>query len=183
MTVDADHGFALSVYVSALCSMFQQVDQVASDTDAGPGWSQIVDLNRCPSYGLGWLAQFVGVSLDPSLSDTAQRERIRNTDGWKRGTPNAIISAFQQYLTGTKHVTLRERAGGNAWHVIVVTKTSETPDAPKALAAGLAQKPGGLVLTHNVVPGQDYQGVLDDNATYADLLANFATYEDVIYNS
>lgn len=125
---DEQNGWALSEFVSALGTMFQQVDTLVSDTDAGPGWSQVMDVNRVPSYGLSWLAQFVGVTVDPTIGDSAQRTRIKSTDGFKRGTPGAMIAAAQSFLTGGKTVILRER-NGSPWLITVVTRTVETPIA------------------------------------------------------
>jgi hypothetical protein len=172
---DGDQDFALSEYVSAMGDMFQQVDTLASATNAGPGWSQIMDINRCPSYGLGWLAQFVGVTLDPALDDASQRSRIRSTDGWNRGSPNAMIAAAQQYLTGTKYVILRER-NGSPYHITVVTKLSETPNSLAVLNALLAQKPAGLTLTLAVEAGQDYETLFEAFADYGDVFAAYPNY-------
>ena len=56
----------LARYVGVLGSMFQEIDDYASD---GPndeaGYSVLVDLNRAPSKALPLLAQFVGVDVEP----------------------------------------------------------------------------------------------------------------------
>jgi hypothetical protein len=58
----------------------------------------------------------------------------------------------------------------------VLTIDSETPDPAMTERALLSQKPGGIVLTYHVGPGQDYQLVKDTSATYADAKATYSTY-------
>jgi hypothetical protein len=186
---DASNNYALAWYCAAIGTMLQEVEDYARDTTVdgvdAPGWSGLLDVNRAPSKGLGYLAQFVGVTLLPGLSDAAQRDRIRQTDGWNRGTPAAIRGAAQQYLTGAKTVVLRERdvaasASDPAYGLSVITYTSQTPDSAKVLAAIQAQKPAGIILRYVVRTGQDYQSIYTNRATYGALYSAYATYEGVI---
>jgi hypothetical protein len=61
--VDDQVEWSLAKFSGAFGEMFQAVEDVARDTPEGPGWSAVVDITRCPSGWLGWLAQFVGVSV------------------------------------------------------------------------------------------------------------------------
>ena len=79
----------LRIFTQALAKMFEEVDTYVRDTDAGPGWSMLLDVDRIPNKGLAWLAQFVGVTLNDQLDDATQRQRIRETDGFRRGSPDA----------------------------------------------------------------------------------------------
>src|SRR6266545_2761555 len=98
----------LGIYIEALTRPLEEIDSLARDTTNGdPGWSIIVDLDRAPSSGLSWLAQFVGVVFKSGLTDAEQREWILAQAGQKRGTVNALIAATQLHLTGTKQVILR----------------------------------------------------------------------------
>jgi threonine dehydrogenase-like Zn-dependent dehydrogenase len=142
--------------------MFQPVADVARDTPAGPGWSAVLDLGRCPDAWLPWLAQFVGVTVIAGSTPNAMRERIASTDGFKRGTPEAIRGAAQATLTGNRTVTFRERDANSPdppYTLEVVTLTGETPNPAATRAAIVAQKPGGIVLNYRTVEGQDWQAV------------------------
>jgi hypothetical protein len=160
--LDGQTGWHLAHFAGALGEMFQPVADVARDTPEGPGWSAVLDLERCPDEWLPWLAQFVGVVVLAGSSADHMRERIAGTDGFNRGTPESIRVAAQATLTGSRHVTLRERDSNAAdppYTLEVVTLTGETPDPAATRAAILAQKPGGIVLIYRTVAGQDWQAV------------------------
>jgi len=69
-----------------------------------PGWSQIMDVNRCPVYALPWLAQLFGVTLvaDSTLSSSAQRTAwqtaIKERSAFDRGTLAFILSKLVSYI-------------------------------------------------------------------------------------
>jgi hypothetical protein len=179
---DANQGYALAYFCDAIGRMIQPVDDLAGDTPAGPGWSQAMDIDRAPADGLAWLAQFVGVSLLAGLSDTAQRDRIRSTDGMKRGSIGAFIGAARQHLTGAQSVIIRERDAAAcpsepAYGVTVITFTAETPDPAQTLADLLAQKPAGLVLNYQVEDGQDFQQLATDYVTFGDVRTAYSTFD------
>lgn len=179
---DADLGYPLRTYCHALGAMFEEISWYATETDDMPGWARLADVDTTPSKALGWLAQFVGVTLDPALDDDAQRDRIRMTDGFKRGTVGALVGAAQQYLTGQKTVIVRER-DGDAYTLTVVTYTAETPDSGLVAAALLAQKPAGLILNYLTETGQDWATLVANSATWADVVAAYSTWEDVVENT
>jgi hypothetical protein len=176
---DEKYNYALAKFLAAFGVMFQDIDDLVAETDDGPPWSVALDLDRIPSVGLGWLAQFIGVSLDPRLSDADQRIRIKTTDGFNRGTPAALKGAAAGYLTGNKTVVFRERFP-DAYSLTVVTYTSETPDSAKVLSALLDQKPAGLKLTYSVLAGQDYQSLYTNHATYSNVKTTYATYQGIV---
>lgn len=174
--LDEQNGWALAYYFGAFGAMVQDIEDIARDSELGPGWSAIMDLSRAPDYGLPWLGQFVGVRFDAAVTPAEQRLRISDTPGWRRGSVPSLVGAMQQYLTGPKRVLLHERAG-SAYHFNVVTYTAETPDAAMVELGLLSQKPAGLTYTYSVYDGQDYQQLLDENPTYQDVFTNFATYD------
>lgn len=171
---------SLEVFLGAIGAMFEEgwvlARDIVVDGQRVPGWSIVVDLNRTPNKALGWLAQFVGVTLDPALDDANQRTRIRETDGWKRGSPGAFMTAAKLYLTGQKTVVLRER-WTSAYRILVITRTYETPDRDKVLSSLISQKPAGLILDYWVVNGRTYLEVRDENASYAAAKAKYGTYD------
>lgn len=186
---DASQGWPLANYVNGFSEMFQVVDDYGRDQliagNYAPGWSQMLDLNRCPTEALGWLAQFVGVTLQQGLTDAQQRARIAAVGGWSRGTVASIVAAAQQYLTGTKTVVVRERDPGvvpanPAYGLTVITRTAETPSSAAVLAAILSQKPAGIILNYQTLTGTDYQGLLDLYATYQVIFTTYTTYEGVL---
>lgn len=144
---DEANGWALAHVCNAIGEMRQRAMDLFEDRDGFPGWSQLFDVERCPGYALPFLAQVAGTKVTVGASEEQQRDEVRRRAGQARGRPASLISAVQATLTGDKTVRLVERAGGSAWQVVVVTRTSETPDSAATLAAALSQKPGGIVLT------------------------------------
>ena len=57
-----------------------------------PGWSQVLDINRCPSYALPWLGQFIGVDLTktPDLTYEQSVQKILSRPSFGRGTVSAL---------------------------------------------------------------------------------------------
>lgn len=185
---DADHGYALLHYCEAIGRTLEQVDRYVRDDEALglPGWGILLDVDNAPAEALPWLAQFVGVQLVAGHTTEQTRLRIRETDGFARGTPAAIRGAARQYLTGTKTAEVRERYDADnpgvdsPYHLSVFTYPDETPDPAAVVRALLEQKPAGIVLKHLVVTSvSSYQGVSVYHDDYADLLASFATYGDM----
>lgn len=165
--------------------MIQDVSDVAHDTDEHVGWGLYMDVDQAPLIALPWLAQLVGVRLPPPLSSedqatytTRMRARVKATDGFNRGSVSAMRAAGQQHLTGRQVIYLRER-DTSPYHLTVVTYTGETPDEAALLAALLEQKPGGLVLDLNVVPGQDYTLLRDNYTDYQDVKDTYSDYDAV----
>lgn len=174
--LDASVGWALAYYCGALGGMFQDVEDLARDTPEGPGWSAVLDLDRCPDDWLPWLAQFVGVTIAPGSTPAQMRAAIDALLGFQRGTPAAIRASTAATLTGSKVVVLQERFGGDAYALAVYTLTAQTPDQAASRAAILAQKPGGIVLTYAVGNADTYQAINTAYATYAAVKAAFPDY-------
>jgi hypothetical protein len=58
------------------------------------GWSQILDINRCPSYALPWLAQFIGSGIPQNTTLTYQQmiQKMQARSGFQRATVSSIIA-------------------------------------------------------------------------------------------
>jgi hypothetical protein len=167
----------------ALCdgiyAMFQQVEELTAERDDGlHGWANMVDINKCPSQYLPWLAQFVGAEVKLGLSDADQRAYIMSLPGFNRGRPATIISAVKATLTGTKFVDLQERTP-TAWRYAAVTKPSETPDPAAVLTALQSQKVGPDQFVHLLIEHATYGWLAGEYDTYADVAATYATYADL----
>lgn len=176
---DANQDYALARWSQAIGAMFQPVENLVRDTDDGPGWSILLDVARVPESALPYLAQFVGVTLDASLSDSEKRQQIRDEVGQARGSVAGMRAAALPYLTGSQSMIFFERDTSPA-HLTVVTRTSETPDAAAVLAALTSKKPAGIVLAHNTVAGQTWADLIANYATWGDVIVAFPTWADVI---
>lgn len=175
---ESENDFALQKFIRALGRMFQEVEDYGRDTEDGPGWSGVLDVNRAPTKALAWLAQFVGVTVDPNLSDAEQRARLLSTDGWRRGSSASLIGAASLYLTGNKTVIFRER-DGDPYRLRVVTYADETPVPSKVEAALNAQKPAGIVLDYRVQLGQDFDQLLTHHPTFANVYSSYITFQGI----
>ncbi len=125
---DKDESRILLRWLSGIGEMLQTVDsiggpQVLADGSVAPGWTQVLDVNRCPTEILPWLGQFVGARFAPTLRDDEQRYLIENSPGWARGTPAAILAAANRFLLPGYAATLLER-DTSPYHL-----TIEIPDA------------------------------------------------------
>ena len=190
--LDPLYAWSLLILCNAIGVPYQLVEDLVRDTPEGPGWSAIMDADRCPPDALPWLAQFAGVRIPPGMTDVdAQRAWVKSTDGFNRGTPSALIGAAKSTLTGAQRLIFRERDGAAqgdpsspdyAYHLTVYSYATETPDATATLNALLAQKPGGIVLHYHAATMQDYQNVKTTNASYAVVKSTFKDYAALAMN-
>jgi hypothetical protein len=185
---DPENQWALLILCNAIGAMYQLIEDLVRDTPEGPGWSLLLDLNRCPPEALPWLGQFAGVRTLPGSSEADMRARIASTDGFRRGTRDALIGAARATLTGAQTVVFRERDGASqgdpsspnfAYYLTVTTYTDQTPDPTATLRALLAQKPGGIVLAYRTAAGQSYAQLNTNHPDYAAVKAAYPTYADV----
>lgn len=179
---DAALNWPLLTYVGALGDKLMQDinDLVVDQPDGTPGWAILLSPATCPLYALPWLGQLVGVSVDTSLAEVFQRNQIANVGGWYRGSPNSMVNASKPFLSGTKFVQLVERYGGNAYELLYITHTSETPTDPTAMrAAVVAQKPAGINITFASYVGATWADIKAGYATWQAVKNNFAFWNDV----
>jgi hypothetical protein len=153
---DSQNGFPLLLWLNGMCSQLQVIDNLCRDMGENPGWSIIMDVNRCPTYALPWLAQFVGTRFNSYQvqTDAQMRAAIANPAGWGRGTVAAIEAAALPLLNPGGYVRVDERTT-DAYHFTVE-------------AFGL--------------PGYTYEQLDAKFPTYAQLDAAFATYNDFTQN-
>lgn len=149
---DKDNGGAWATYVTAIGVMFDRFEFVR-DTPQTVGYGSLLDVDRAAVESLGWLGMFSGVVTNTALPDGDQREQVDATEGFHRGTLDAITRAAQRHLTGSRRVTIFERNGGDAYAVRVITYSSETPDPVQTVRDIVAAKPVGLIFTIDLLPG------------------------------
>jgi hypothetical protein len=177
---DQFNNYHLAIYVGALGDAFQPVEDLAGDGLGGEmGWSVLVDIDRIPNAGIPYLGQYVGSIVDAKDTYPVQRQKVKDLESWKRGSPAAMTAAVQKVLTGAKRVRITERDTGSAWHQNVQTYTAETPDTAAVLAAIASQKPGGQIITHTLVPGQTYNDLNAHYLNYNAVKAAYANYTAV----
>ena len=180
---DPQNGYALAAYCGAIGTMFNPVRTLARADDMGnPGWSILLDINRCPTAYLPWLGQFVGVPVDSALTDAQQRSQIQNETGMSRGSVPTIISTAQKYLTGSQTVVVLERTP-TPYSYTVITYTSETSNPTVVQNALTLAKPGGLKLTYLTVSGQVWAQLVANYATWAAVITAFPNWADVVNNT
>jgi len=180
-SAEADYDYPLMKFINTISLPYEEIEDLARDTSGTePGWSVLLDIDRVPANAFGYLGQFIGVQLSPGLTNDQQRNRIRNTAGWTRGTVSAIVGAAQQRLTGSKTVILRERTQSSAYKLEVYTYSNETPNAEITEADIMAQKPAGLLLTYTAISPNSYDALDTSYASYNELNAAFPTYNDIL---
>lgn len=115
--------------------------------------SSLGDPLQADSGWLPWLAQLVGATLDPTASDTEQRDTILfATSGWRAGTAAAMADAARSALIGSRYAAvLPATAGaspGTPWDITIVTRATETPNPSAVIGAILRKgvKPAGVTL-------------------------------------
>jgi len=177
---DAEHGWALAIYCAASARMLDEVAALSRDTDDGrPGWTDVLDPDRAPEGWLPWLGAFVGVDIPDWLDEGAKRLRVRETAGFRRGSPEAIRGAARQLLTGQRRVYLTERHG-SPYRYSVSTFASETPDAEAVERALVEQKPAGLVMAYFVITGGDFDTLTATHTDFDEVSSIFDTFDDVL---
>lgn len=150
---DEETDWHLLRFLNALGVQLQVTEDIVRDTDEGPGWSALLDIDRVPAWAIPWLAQFVGVVVDVNLAEADQRLQVKAASAMKRGTRQAFIDAVKTYLTGEKRVELYER-DGSPYRFRIRTYLDESPT-------------------------YSYDRLKATYATYADLRAAHPTYTDI----
>jgi hypothetical protein len=111
---DEDKDMLLLKWIAGIGQMIQAVDTISGDQflpdgSVSPGWSQVLDIERCPTEALPWLGQFVGARMPPSLRDDQMRYTIENSPAWARGTVGAIEAAANLNLISGFSISIAER--------------------------------------------------------------------------
>lgn len=151
---DTANGWPFLSWLEGPGSILQTIDDLARDDDLGnPGWSSLLDVTRCPTYALPWLAQFVGVRFSSSqLTDAQQRAAITAEQGFQRGTVAAIEAAGNALLSSGSVMVLER-----------------TPD-PYSLTVEVPTS--GLT-------GGTWGALVAEFATWTTVISDFSTWADV----
>lgn len=176
---DEELGWPLLIYWGSLAARWQEIEDLVRESRLGPGFSQILNIERIPAKGLPWVAQFNGVSFLPGMNEAEQRARATSTDGRKRGTVRALMAAAQRHLTGERVVVLQERYEGSAKRLGVVTYRRETPTPELTRQDIEEQLPWWIRLIYGVEEGWDYFTLRVEQPTYAAVRERYASYRNI----
>lgn len=181
---DESNGWALRHFINAWTESMVLIDSYVRDTDAGPGYSSVMEPETAPALFLDWLAQFVGKSFDGPVEDTVKRLQIRSMAGLRRGSIPAMVAAIRATLTDPVNgaVYLFERVGGDAYALSIATNTAQTPDPVATRAAAISQKPAGLVLNYSTVSGGDFNTLFATHSSFDDVYNTFVDFNEVMTN-
>lgn len=179
---DEELGWPLLIFFGLMAKRWQPVDDLSRDSDAGPGWSSIVDIDRAPDEGLGYLGQFKGVTPLRGLTADQSRDRIRYVDGFKRCTAESLKGATSRRLTGTQTVYLNEREGGDPLRIGVITFTAETPFPDLTFQDMIEQKPWGYIIDYFVVDEWGYAVLKVAFDDYGEIKIHYPDYHGLKIN-
>lgn len=139
-------------------TLFDRIDFIPEFEGGAVGdTSDLADPVAAAAEWLPWLAQLVGVQLNPGLPVSAQRDAIETAvSGFRAGTRPALAAAAKSLLTGTQFVqvydhTIASPGDGGEWDVLLVTRDEETPFSGGELidrVEAQGAKPAGVVLHH-----------------------------------
>lgn len=141
--------------------------------------SDLVDPISADDGWLDWLAQLVGVNLENLIGEQERRDAVQSaSSGFRAGSKTAIADAARSALTGSKYVVVYDHSTddvggigtGTQWDVLLITKSTETPDLPAVLEAinRKGAKPAGVILHHRAF-----------EATWDAIEAAFPTWDDI----
>jgi hypothetical protein len=90
---DEENDWALLHFIHAWTNAMMAVEEVARDTDEGPGWSSVLDPDRAPAMFLDFLSALVGSRGYKGEPDDHKRIRINGMTGLRRGSSQAMRAA------------------------------------------------------------------------------------------
>ena len=168
---DAAGGWQFLTWLDGIGQQQQLIDNLCRDTESGIGWSVVLDVSRCPTYALPWLAQFVGVRFTGAQlnDDYMMRSAILAKGNFARGTVAAIVAAVTAALGsagGTVKVIERVNAAGqpDPYALTIVSQ-----DAGGDLA--YSELPGYVANALSLAPGVD-----PTNANVATVFPNYNNF-------
>lgn len=169
-------GPLLEPFVSALTADVETADAMLTPTE--DLWPALFDL--ASTFSPGWLAQFAGVRIDPTVDVERQRELILTRPGWATGTYVALRAALKERLAGLQRVFIAER-DTSAWHATITIPESDfAPGTTQELLEAIAEshRPAGMTFDVIFLAATSYGAAEISATTYATAEATAGTYAD-----
>lgn len=177
---DEENDWLLLHFIHAWTNSMMMIEDIARDTDEGPGWSKVMHPDTAPALFLNWLSMFVGSRPWQGETEEQARIRIKGMSGLRRGSAQAMRAIAQRWLMGEKHVIFNERAAGSAYRLMIRTLQSETEDAYRIGVDLQEQKPAGIVMSYLQIEGITWDTVLAAWDTWDEVQSNYATWGHVM---
>lgn len=147
---DDQRGGPLRMIAGGVEAIFGRLGQVVFDTADGPGWTMLLDPDRCPSWALGWAAQFYGVQkrVRDAPDEATARALMTAPPALRRGGADAIRAAVAATLTSKDPAMVQviPRAGGPNL-ITVRVRAADCPDPSASAAVAERDTPWWLKLT------------------------------------
>jgi hypothetical protein len=177
---DPELGYPLLFFLHCITQGLAHVDDLVRDTDEGPGWQIVFDIDRIDNFRLlRWLGQFIGVQeIRSDAGIDAARDLLRYPAAhFMRGTKEYMIERVRATLAGSKRLQVRERTG-SAYRMEVRVAREDCPDPGLSRLAAMKAKPGGLLLDLILAEFNTYGEQRQSFAIYTELRETFVNYED-----
>jgi hypothetical protein len=183
MKQDAANGNVGAILCGAFATMLDPVVAVVSDGQDGnlPGWAPAFDPVGNPVW-LDWMGQFVGVERPSGVNDAGMSQLVQHPTGFNRGSVEAMTTAVQATLTGTKTVLINTRVGAAPFSMTVATFTIATPNSQATLLALQNQMPAWMQFTYSTVTGGTYAILAVSHSSYTLMEAAHTHYSDIPVN-
>ena len=167
---DAAGGWQFLTWLDGIGQQQQLIDSLCRDSQEGLGWSTVMDVSKCPTYALPWLAQFVGVRFTGVQlnNDYQMRSAILGKGNFARGSLQAIVAAVNSAI-------------GNGGSVNIIERVNAA-GKPDAYALTVAYKDQNGSITYAELPGYVSTalslgiGVDPTNANVATVFPNYSNF-------
>jgi len=128
-------GYQNTVAVSHAASTGANGTIDLEDYSGAPGWSQILDIRRCPQYALPWLSQFIGSNV--TQNNTLTYQQIQNKMATRSGFQRATTASIIAEMVNVVNVTTASPTPMLASQVIVLENTELLAADGGALGAAI----------------------------------------------
>ena len=159
---DAADDYPLYRFMAGVAAELGDVDDLLERFDFDPvtegrlATSDLADPRTSELGWLPWMAQLLGVQIDPAYTPAEMRDAVfYASSGWRAGTKNSLADVAKASLTGTKYAKVYDHTvslpgDGGQWDVLLVTRVTETPNQASMLAAITRRgaKPAGVTLRY-----------------------------------
>ncbi|HEY6731909.1 MAG TPA: hypothetical protein VI039_12915 [Solirubrobacterales bacterium] len=179
-----DHltGFQLREACECLCAPYQDVYDLIREREGMKGWTILFDPRLCPEKWLPYLAQFVGVQIQPQMTVAQIRAEIERPTAWRRGEPETIELVAQrgQDVAEGEEAWIRIRPRTpSAGHTYIRTLLNETPDPIRKEAELRAAIPAWELLDYEAIEGVSWADVEASWEGWGDLEESVPGWEAV----